>query len=589
VKTRRLIWQIYPSYLAVTVAALAAAMLFSSGAIKRFYLEHKAQDLFSQSQVFKLYVADHLRPLDEAAIQERCRRAGRETGTRLTVVLADGRVVGDSEDDPARMTSHADRPEIIEALSTGRGQSQRFSRTLQQQMMYVAVPVIDADAPLAVVRVAVSVSALDRRINRIQGLMAAGGILGLALAAVICLAVSRRISRPIQELESCAMAFARGDFSPALPAVSTDELQRLAVAMHKMAKQLNERLDTVVSQRNEMQAVFASMVEGMMVLDRDQCIIRINPPAARILGVAPHEVRGRTVQEAVRSVALQNFVTRALNSETPLQADISLYRDGELLLYTCGSQLRDAGDTPVGVVLLLHDVTEVRRLETIRRDFAANVSHELKTPLTAIKGFVETLRHGKVDDPDEAARFLAIIEKHVNRLAAIIEDLMKLSRIEQDADSEAVNWEIRPLSEVVGSALRICQETIAAKQIQIKTNCPGSLSARVSKDLMEQALVNLIQNALTYSDPQSLVEITCERVDRDVVVHIKDQGIGIAAKHIPRIFERFYRVDKARSRKLGGTGLGLAIVKHIVGIHGGRIGVQSTLGQGSTFSIYLPG
>jgi two-component system phosphate regulon sensor histidine kinase PhoR len=502
--------------------------------------------------------------------------------------LADGRVIGDSDDDPARMASHADRPEILDALAKGQGRSQRFSRTLQQQMMYVAIPVIHADRPSAVVRAAVSVSAIDSRIKRIQGLMAAGGFIGFLLAAVVCLIVSRRISRPIQELESCAKAFAQGDFTPVLPVVSTEELQRLSTAMHQMAAQLNERLDTVVSQRNEMQAVFTSMVEGVMALDRDQRILRINPSAARILGIEPAEAQGRSVQEIVRSVAFQNVVSRALASDTSQEADIALYREGEQLLNTCSSPLRDAADAPIGVVLVLHDVTEIRRLETIRRDFAANVSHELKTPLTAIKGFVETLRHAKVEDPDEASRFLAIIEKHVNRLAAIIEDLMKLSRIEQDAESETVLLETRPLAEVVAAALRMCQEMIEAKQIRVKLDCPEDLAAKVSTALMEQALVNLIQNAVTYSSAQSVVEITAARADHTVILNVKDQGIGIAAKHLPRIFERFYRVDKARSRSLGGTGLGLAIASHVVTAHGGRVGVTSTPGAGSVFSLYLP-
>lgn len=587
--TRRLIWQLYPSYLAVTVAALAAAILFSGGAIKRLYLEHKAGDLQTQAHLFRLYVAGRLAPLDATGIQERCRQAGREAGIRLTVVLADGTVVGDSDDAPERMASHADRPEIIEALASGAGRSQRFSRTLQQPMMYVAIAAVDDQKPIAVVRVAVSTAAIDSQINRIQGQMAAGGLLGLALAALACLLVSRRISRPIQELEACAKAFARGDFTPALPVTGTEELQRLSTAMQQMAGQLNERLDTVVSQRNEMQAVFAGMVEGVMALDRDQRILRINPAAARMLGIAPEATRGRSVPEVVRSVAFQQFVAGALTSATPREADISLYREAELLLSVCASPLRDAAGTPVGLVLVLHDVTEIRRLETIRRDFAANVSHELKTPLTAIKGFVETLNQGSVDDPTEAKRFLTIIEKHVNRLTAIIEDLMKLSRIEQEAEAQTVILETRPLAEVVAAALRICQEMIAAKQIQVKLTCPEDISARVSPALMEQALVNLIQNAVTYSSDQSVVEIVVEKADQAIAIHVKDQGIGIAAKHIPRIFERFYRVDKARSRKVGGTGLGLAIVKHIVGIHGGRVAVQSTPGQGSVFTIHLPG
>jgi len=252
------------------------------------------------------------------------------------------------------------------------------------------------------------------------------------------------------------------------------------------------------------------------------------------------------------------------------------------------SALKNSRGEHIGILIVLNDVTRLRRLENMRKDFAANVSHEIKTPLTAIKGFVETLKSGAINHPEEAARFLDIIEKHTNRLNAIIDDLMKLSLIEQKTDKKEILLENRPLLPILQSACQVCQSMADEKAIQIMLSCEETLSINLNAALIEQAFVNLLDNAIKYSGPGSSIEIEAQQMDTEVAILFRDHGIGIASEHLPRLFERFYRADPSRSRKLGGTGLGLAIVKHIVNAHGGRITVESSLGKGSEFVVHIP-
>jgi two-component system phosphate regulon sensor histidine kinase PhoR len=296
----------------------------------------------------------------------------------------------------------------------------------------------------------------------------------------------------------------------------------------------------------------------------------------------------RSIQEVIRNPELQQFVTQALSSTDNLEGDITLYHKGERIIYLHSTSLRGSSGDQIGILVVMNDVTQVRRLENIRRDFAANVSHEIKTPLTAIKGFVETLRHGSVKKPEEIERFLSIIEKHVNRLTAILEDLISLSRIEQDDEKQAIKLQKRPLKNVLQTAIGSCREKADLKHITIDSVCEDNMLAMIDPPLLEQAIVNLLDNAIKYSDEGSSVHVSACQKDDSIIISVQDHGIGITKEHLPRLFERFYRADKARSRKLGGTGLGLAIVKHITQAHGGTATVESTPGKGSTFSLHLP-
>jgi two-component system phosphate regulon sensor histidine kinase PhoR len=329
------------------------------------------------------------------------------------------------------------------------------------------------------------------------------------------------------------------------------------------------------------------MEEGVVAVDQSERILSINQAGARMFQLKSSKIQGRMIQEIIRHKELERFISRALAANKSIATDLTLYQNEERVLNAHTTPLKGAAQENIGILVVLNDVTQLRKLETMRRDFVANVSHEIKTPLTAIKGFVETLNQGAVSHPEESERFLGIIEKHVNRLTAIIDDLLKLSRIEQE-EKDNIVLETRPIKGVLQSAIQVCQPKADAKNIQIQVDCENGISANMDVHLMEQAVVNLLNNAINYSENNSRILVTVGPSESEVVIRFQDQGIGIANEHLPRLFERFYRVDKARSRKLGGTGLGLSIVKHIVQAHGGQITVQSTPGKGTTFMIHLP-
>ncbi|MFO7900683.1 MAG: ATP-binding protein, partial [Planctomycetota bacterium] len=532
---------------------------------------------------------------DPAAVNELCDRLGRDakwSSTRYTVVRADGTVLGDSEKHPVKdnMDNHGRRPEIVEAFRTtkGYGSSVRHSDTVDKDMMYVAVRIPGPGGAPAVARVSLPVTVIAETVRSIYRHVALGGAVVALLAILTCFWVSRTLSRPLEEMERTAEQFAAGDLSARVPVPDTFELAGLGETLNAMAADLDRRIQAIVRQRNEQEAILASMSEGVLAIDVDEQIISMNRTAGRMLGVEVEQARGRTIQEVIRNPELQKFVANALRSPDPTRGDVAV-RDGqEKLLETYSASLRGPDDGAIGVVIVMNDVTRVRRLENLRRDFVANVSHELKTPITSIKGFVETLVDGAVDDREEAERFLRIVAGHADRLTAIIDDLLLLSRIEQDEQEPGIGRETWPLADILASAVRACEQRAAEKGTPVTLDCPDDLTAEVNAQLFEQAVTNLIDNAIKYSEPGSAIEVTGSAADGEVAVSVRDHGCGIEAKHLPRVFERFYRVDKARSRSLGGTGLGLAIVKHIVRAHQGRVTVDSTPGEGSAFTIFLP-
>jgi len=467
------------------------------------------------------------------------------------------------------------------------GKSIRYSRTLDQNMMYLAQPLKRGEQIIGVIRTSLPLTAIERRIRSTQIQIAVGGILIALLAGMISLYVSKRITHPIELLKDIASQFANGDFSRRLPVTTSIEIDELADTLNSMAQQLDQRIHEIVQQRNEREAVLSSMIEGVIAIDRDARIININQTASGFFNRLPDDLQHRRLHEVFRNPDLNRFVDRALAVDEKIESDLTFYGKNERILHARSTTLRNGQQQRIGTLLVLNDVTHLRRLERMREDFAANVSHEIKTPLTAIKGFVETLRSGALDDTEEAQRFLVIIEKHVNRLSAIIEDLMNLAQIEKTSKRKSLQLEDKSLIDTVKTAVGLCQEKAKAKGISLTTDCQ-EVSAPIDATLMEQACLNLLDNAINYSDPNSTVHVSVTKANELVHIRVKDHGIGIPAKHLPRLFERFYRVDKARSRKAGGTGLGLAIVKHIVQAHQGEIQVESLPGKGSTFTITLP-
>jgi len=571
----------------VTVVALVAITWYASRSLQQFYLAIVRSDLEARARLVERSVADDLLAERYDNINQLCKEVGWETGTRVTVMLVDGRVVGDTREDPARMENHRTRPEVVAALSDGIGSSIRYSTTLRTRLMYVAIPLDEAGRPVGVIRAAIPVTAIDATLREMYARMALGGLIVALVAALVSFVISRRISQPLEALKVAAQKFARGELDTPLPVPDSEEIGALADAMNAMAAQLDDRIKLLEEQRKQEEAVLESMTESVVAVDSDDRLMIMNHAAAELFGVdAPRSI-GRPIAEVVRNSDVLALVARAFRNQLPVEQEITLYDPEERWLQAHGTVLRGASGSSIGALLVLNDVTRLRRLERVRRDFVANVSHELKTPITAIKGFVETLLGGAIQDKEAAERFLNIIGNHTERLHAIIEDLLALSRLDQQSDEQI---EVQParLHELAVRAVEVCRAKARARRIEFVVDDQQAVEAAVNAPLIENALVNLIDNAVKYSDEGGVVRIELGRHEGETVIEVSDEGCGIEKEHLTRIFERFYRTDSARSRALGGTGLGLAIVKHIATAHGGRVTVKSIVGQGSTFTIHLP-
>ncbi|MFO7986481.1 MAG: ATP-binding protein [Desulfatiglandaceae bacterium] len=587
-RNKRLFWQLYPSYLLIILIAIVAITWYASSAVRHFFLEEITSDLEARARLFESQVSPYLDPLQPAAIDRLAKKMGKYASTRITVLLPSGQVIGDSHEEPGVMDNHADRMEIRDAVRGPVGRSIRFSRTLQHELMYVASAVRKDERIIGIIRTAIPLSTVHAALGSIQTrIVLCGGIIAV-FATVVSLWVSRRITRPMEEIRQWSAAIAKGEFQRRPVIRAPEEIEALSVSLTHMAGELHKQIDMVVRQRKEIQAMFSSMAEGVFALDMDEHIISMNRAAEQMLSCRFDEVRGRSIQEVARNLGLHQFVKEVFSGPEPIDRDILVSPENDVVLNCRGSILKDSQDRQIGVIVVLNDVSRLRRLENVRREFVANVSHEIKTPITAIKGFVETLIDGAAQDPRDSGRFLRIIDTHVNRLEVILEDLLSLSRVEQDAEKQELELAKTRLQEILTTAIEICGERAGAKKIHIEVACSDRMAAEVNPPLLEQAVVNLLDNALKYSPEGSTIRVRVSQDNAEIRIAVCDQGCGIGKKQLPRVFERFYRVDKARSRQLGGTGLGLAIVKHIAEVHGGRVSVESTLGKGSTFTIHLP-
>jgi len=582
VKRKRLFWQLFGAYSLSGMLVLILVYAVTARAVHTSY-----HGLFrSQIEARALLAREHMRGVPDSLIDQACKTLGQSSGTRITVVDAKGTVRGDSEKDPSGMANHADRAEIARALAGEVGSSVRASETVREAMMYVAVPLVEAGEVRAVVRASVPYDAVRNSIRTLNRRVAGVALTMFTLLALLSFGVTRRIRGPLQSLGQSARAFASGVLDHPLARADIAEIDDLGDALAQMASSLGERIATTTRERNEREAILASMVEGVLAVDSSERVARMNEACGRILGVSPARVEGRTIQETIRNSDLHAFVKRALSSAEPVEAELAILGDEDRYLQAHGAVLRDPHGDRTGAVVVLNDMTKTKRLERIRRDFVANVSHELKTPIAAIQGAAETLREGALERTADATRFVEIIERQASRLDAVIRDLLTLSRIEED-EERAIPLRPMPLEEIIRGAVQTCSVKAADKGVSIDVSCPPAILARVDAPLLETALVNLLDNAIKYSEQGENVTIRVHR-NQEIVISVEDQGCGIEPRHISRLFERFYRVDKARSRTLGGTGLGLAIVKHIVQAHSGRVSVDSKPGVGSTFRIHLP-
>jgi two-component system phosphate regulon sensor histidine kinase PhoR len=579
--------KLFASYLALVLLMAAAIYLALGSTLKRFQTEEIRQNLFNEARLARLLLQQQGsagQPLDQLV-----RSAGAGIKARVTVIAPDGRVVGDSEVEAARLAeldNHLERPEVSDALKKGSGTAVRRSATLRTPMLYVALPLSEKGPPGGVIRLSLPLSSLQKTEQQLRTIVA-GAVLAALLAALLLSGLLAGVTgRNVRQMADAAAAFGRSDFSRRIVPTTHDELAELATVMNDMAARIEEQLALLSADRNRLDAILQGMGEGLMVTDADGIVTLVNPAFCSLFGV-DGTVEGRRLLEITRHPSLNASFALVLASGEERLEELPLPGMDERTLLTHWVPQRNEQGRFRGIVAVFHDITDIKRIEKVRRDFVANVSHELRTPVTVIKGYAETLSEGLIDsDPATANRFVETIRTHAERLAELIADLLTLSQLEsRDAPLE---MKTAGLVDSVGSALRLLEAQAADKGVGLACLVPEGVT--VSADLMklEQVLVNLLDNALKYTPSGGSVTVSAVEEGTMVRVAVADSGIGIPPRDIPRIFERFYRVDEARTREQGGTGLGLAIVKHIVQLHGGSVTVESVPGKGSTFSFTLP-
>lgn len=510
---------------------------------------------------------------------------------RATIITLDGRVLGDSNLMPQmveEVENHLYRPEVQEAIKTGQGLSRRFSQTVRREMLYMAIPFYlpRMSEPEGIIRLAVPLS----EINKVTGSLTNFLLIALGIAFVVSLALglvgSHIISKPIGEVSSISKSIAAGDFSKVVAIHSNDEFGDLSTSINYMSKQIKERIDEVVASRLRLEAVLLSMFDGVLAMNADGKILLMNKALRELLQVT-EEVVGKKPIEVIRNVEIQEIATEVLESKSgAISREISALfpREKHLIIHATPVTLHGVVD---GAVMVFHNITELRRLETVRKDFVANVSHELRTPITNIKGYAETLLEGALKDKGNAEDFTNIIHSEAERLAKLVEDVLDLSRIE--SGKMQFNFKPHDVGELVTRVETGLTKQFAKKGITFRKEIPEDIGkVRCDGPSIAQVLLNLIENAVKYNKDNGMVTVAAQHRGKYVELSIADTGIGIPESDLPRIFERFYRVDKAHSREIGGTGLGLSIVKHIVQAHQGEVYVTSQSGVGSCFRFTLP-
>lgn len=586
---RKFFWKLTLTFLALLLSVLLAVDLLAERALRNSYQNDGYQQLNALARLMRL----HPLPLTNASPQTPEEIAALNTwvaanatsGVRITIISSDGQVLADSQSEIATMESHSDRPEVREALQNGEGRSIRHSVSLGTQLLYYAVREDLPGNAHVILRLALPMEDFRGPLWAFRRNLWLWSLFIFVVAGAIAMLMSRGYTERIERLREFSRRVAEGDFRPLAADGKGDSLEALGASLNQTASRLDRTIRTLTEERNLSSAILGSMVEGVAVVNGAERVVFVNPGFASILGVDVPPVAGSSLLEVVRQTELIEAVRRVLAGEPRVEAEIATGTLRQHFFAATVASVR-AGETS-GAVIVLHDITDLRKLERIRRDFVANVSHEFRTPLTAIQGFAETLIGGAIDDPENRGRFLSIILEHSRRLARLTEDLLRLSQM----DAERLELEIRPINvaQLIESCFETSQGRADKKELHLTLNVPSQLpDVAADSRRIQEVLQNLVDNAIQYTLPGGKIVLSAELRGDEVVFTVADTGIGIPQADQPRIFERFYRVDVARSREAGGTGLGLSIAKHLVEAHGGRIWVDSEVGAGSQFHFSIP-
>jgi two-component system, OmpR family, phosphate regulon sensor histidine kinase PhoR len=607
----RMFWRLFGAYAGLLLAAIGILGFILADRFHRYYHHQVNERLRTRVLLVKELSRDW--PAGKMQfLQERITRLGEEIATRITLIAPDGRVIADSDEDPGRMENHANRPEVQEAHDRGFGSATRYSDTLNKAMKYYALRLEAPTNPIGYVRIALSVEDIEEQLAGLNRIVWTGAGTTAVGAMLLALWLARRITSPLQELTKSSQRIAAGKFGHKVYAVGQDEVGSLARTFNYMSQQLALQFSQLEEDRQQLRTILSSMVEGVIAVDAEERVLFANDRAGQLLGYRPQSAVGRKLWEITRHPGLRDLVKRALEGPEDCEGEVT--SEGPVAKSLTIQAARLPGNPIRGVLLVLHDTSELRRLERLRQEFVANVSHELKTPLSVIKACVETLLDGAMEDPQHRRAFMEQIAGQADRLHLLILDLLSLARIE--SSSEVYEYEPVSVEPLVTRCLERHHARAESKNQRLEAEPPSicecgktgniqpddaepsdsrllpSTTAPVlawaDEDAFSQILDNLVDNALKYTPAGGRVCVRWRSEDGQVFLEVEDTGIGIPEADLPRIFERFYRVDKARSREMGGTGLGLSIVKHLVQAMKGSVNATSRVGGGTTFSVRLP-
>lgn len=590
-KSRRLIWQIFIPYFIILLLSLGTAVWFISREIHDFHIDNLKREQLTQARIIKRQVKPLLRNQSWSEANELAKQISDYSGARITFITWEGTVIGESHMSAERMGTHWNRPEIVKAAENTIGHASRHSGSIDKEMLYTAITVEINGQPAGFIRLARPLTGIQASLSNIYQQVGLIGITAAVATALLGLATVKHIAAPLENIRKEAEKIAGGDLNPRPIPSNCRELDSVSETLKYMAGKIANMLQDEKREKAKLSAILSSMTEGVIAVSGENRIININQAAFRILELPEEERINTLFPAAIQHHGLQEIQrVTAARRDSVQEKEIIIYGRENRYLQVHATKLQDHNnDEQWGVLLVLHDISQIRKLENTRKEFVANVSHELRTPVTAIRGALETILDSPLEErKNTEERFLQPALRHTIRLEQLIQDLLILSRIEQFR-GKSLELTENDLTDAIHRAVGTCRDRNPDQAARIKVECPPELRAKHNSSLLEQAIVNLIDNALNYSPAEKPVKVIGRKMNnKKVIVQVSDQGCGIEPAYKERIFERFYRIDKARSRKAGGTGLGLSIVKHIIQAHNGTVSVDSEPQKGSVFTITLP-
>ena len=586
-KKKRL-YQIYSyTFWILIIVIFGLFILITKNYISKNYIKSFEDDLHTKTMIFSNHVKHEIDQHGLNKINEICDYYVDEN-TFFSVILPNGKEIGWSQKNYQKPDFYAERPEVKSALSGEYGKHTRYNIGLKETFIHIAIPIKDNDdSILCAVRGSSPASKRDLFIIQFEDKISQIYFIFSLVTLIIFIAISNRISSPLKKIIKSAKIISQNKKINKLPEHSIFEIDELSQTLNTLSLKIQKNTKELDIKYIEQQAILASMQEGVLAIDKKQQIIQINRAAMSILEINNlDDTDSRIIQQYIRFSNLQNFIKKILLTKKQATKDMTLTASSIKSIQVTGSPLTNEKGVNIGALIVMRDITDLRKLEEVRTDFVANVSHELKTPITSIKGFIETLSSDDFKHNEETKKFLEIIRQQSNRLNTIVDDLLTLSRIERK--EEHIVFDLFPLENIIKNSIALCHHQAEKKNIKIKMNCDSNSEIKVNSALLEQALVNLIMNAIQHSNSNTTISLIGQMKDKKIIISVQDKGIGIEKKHHTRLFERFYRIDSSRSRNDGGTGLGLSIVKHIVNAHKGEISLESEIGKGSIFTIKIP-